>query len=74
MSEDQGRALPQSDGVPPPWQVTGSGRCRSCKAEVWWAEHPDTGKRSPFNADGSGSHFATCPQAGYWRGGGREAG
>lgn len=42
------------------------GHCRSCDAPVLWYTSVKSGKRSPFNADGT-SHFANCPQAGEWR-------
>jgi hypothetical protein len=51
--------------LPAGWTADNLARCRSCKAEVIWAVH-DSGKRAPFDMDGS-SHFATCPQADYWR-------
>lgn len=37
------------------------GRCRSCRAGIWWAITPG-GKWNPLDADGT-SHFATCPAA-----------
>jgi hypothetical protein len=43
------------------------GTCRGCQAEIWWAKHPTSGRAHPFNADGV-SHFATCPNAGEFRG------
>lgn len=43
------------------------GTCRSCGAMVVWVLNPKTGKRPPYNADGT-SHFATCPQAPSWKG------
>lgn len=42
------------------------GNCRSCHAEILWATHDVTGRRHPFDLDGT-SHFATCPQASSWR-------
>jgi hypothetical protein len=33
---------------------------QTCKAEIVFVFHRDTGKYTPYNADGT-SHFATCP-------------
>jgi hypothetical protein len=44
-----------------------AGNCRSCGAPVVWVVNPKTGKRPPYNEDGT-SHFATCPQAAAWKG------
>lgn len=51
----------------PDGRVGDLGTCRSCGAEVVWVANPKTGKRPPYNRDGI-SHFATCPQAGTWKG------
>lgn len=42
------------------------GSCRSCSAEILWATHEKTGRRSPFDLAGT-SHFASCPEAAKWR-------
>ena len=49
-----------------PWLFQGVGRCRSCGAPIAWAQHEHTGRRAPFNPDGT-SHFSDCPQANEWR-------
>lgn len=55
--------------LPPGWTSEPHqriGHCRSCDAPVLWYTSVKSGKRSPFNADGT-SHFANCPQAESWR-------
>jgi hypothetical protein len=49
-----------------PWLFTNASRCRSCRAPVGWAEHEHTGRKAPFNPDGT-SHFSTCPDSDHWR-------
>lgn len=41
--------------------------CRSCRAPIYWFEHPRTRSRMPLNPDGT-SHFSTCPNAASHRG------
>lgn len=49
-------------------RVTGTGKCRSCGAAVFWVAMP-SGKNAPWDAkpyekDGQPvNHFATCPNA-----------
>lgn len=50
----------------PQWIFENAARCRSCQAPIAWATHEHTGRKAPFNPDGT-SHFASCPQAGTWR-------
>lgn len=59
--------LPPPEGwtVPSGYEPTNVGACRSCQAPVLWAMTP-IGRRMPLDRDGT-SHFATCPQAGWWR-------
>lgn len=51
--------------VPPPWRMTGTGKCRSCRSPIAWAEHPQTGKKHPFDPIGA-SHVTSCPNREYW--------
>jgi hypothetical protein len=52
--------------TPAGYLFEGRGECRSCAASVGWASNKSTGRRAPFDPDGT-SHFATCPQADRWR-------
>jgi hypothetical protein len=67
MTEDtelleQQAAFPMPEG----WIWADWGTCRSCGAQIAWLVNDKSGKRSPFDLDGT-NHFATCPQADSWR-------
>jgi len=51
---------------PAGYRLSGFGECRSCNAPIAWLESERTGKRSPWNPEGT-SHFASCPNAAAWR-------
>ncbi len=36
-------------------------RCRGCKAQICWTVNAASGKRQPFDLDGT-PHHATCPK------------
>lgn len=44
------------------------GRCRgtNCQATIYWQINPGTGRRQPFNEDGT-PHHATCPDVAEFR-------
>lgn len=59
-------AVPTSFRVPEPWRQTGTGKCRSCREPIAWAQHPHTGSKQPFDADGR-RHMETCANSDFWR-------
>ncbi len=51
---------------PAGYTLSGHGKCRSCGASIAWMVHDRTGRRQPFNPDGT-SHFSNCPHSQAWR-------
>lgn len=50
----------------PGWRPDNVGRCRTCAAPIRWCVHVISGRKSPFDPSGV-NHFATCPNAQWWR-------
>lgn len=40
--------------------------CRGCSSPIFWVTHSRTGRKAPYDANGS-SHFANCPKASQFR-------
>lgn len=48
------------------YKFTGTGRCKSCRAEIAWYETPK-GKSIPLDEGTLAPHWSTCPDADKFR-------
>lgn len=50
----------------PGWALDNRAECRSCKAPIAWMTNNLSGRKEPFDPDGT-SHMGSCPQSDQWR-------